>query len=101
MIKYKGTTIFPSSIFDVLDHTENIDNYIVEVSTNDFGTDDVTVYIGTTNGTEQMIKDLKDKFRAKLRVAPEIKLTHVEIIHKIQSPEINRKPIKFIDKRKK
>ena len=45
------------------------------------------------------VKELKDKFRAKLRVTPEIKLTYVEIIQKLQSPGINRKPVKFIDKR--
>jgi phenylacetate-CoA ligase len=100
MIKFKGTTIFPSSIFDILDHSDNIENYVVEVSTNDFGTDDVVVYVGCANGTESMAKDLKDKFRAKLRVTPEIKFTYVEIIEKIQSPGINRKPVKFIDKRK-
>ena len=100
MIKFKGTTIFPSSIFDILDHMDNIENYVVEVSTNDYGMDDVVVYVGCAKGTETIEKELKDKFRAKLRVTPEIKLTFVEIIQKIQAPGINRKPIKFIDKRK-
>ena len=99
MIKFKGTTIFPSSIFDILDHSDNIENYLVEVSTNDCGTDDVVVYVGCENAYESFAKELKDKFRAKLRVTPEIKLTCVEIIQKLQSPGINRKPVKFIDKR--
>jgi phenylacetate-CoA ligase len=99
MIKFKGTTIFPTSIFDILDHSDNIENYLVEVSTNENGTDDVVVYVGCTGDSENIVKELKDKFRAKLRVAPEIKLTYVDIIKKIQSPEISRKPIKFIDKR--
>ena len=100
MIKFKGTTIFPSSIFDILDHMDNIENYVVEVSTNEYGMDDVVVYIGCIKGTETIEKELKDKFRAKLRVTPEIKLTFVEIIQKIQTTGISRKPIKFIDKRK-
>ena len=99
MIKFKGTTIFPTSIFDILDHSDNIENYLVEVSTNDFGTDDVVVYVGCTDDFENIVKELKDKFRAKLRVTPEIKLTYVEMIKKIQSPEMSRKPVKFIDKR--
>ena len=101
MIKFKGTTILPSSIFDILDHSDNIDNYVVEVSTSDCGTDDVVVFVSSKDGSENVIKELKDKFRAKLRVTPEIKLTYAEIIHKIQAPEVNRKPLKFIDKRKK
>ena len=100
MIKFKGTTIFPSSIFDILDHMDNIENYIVEVSTNEYGMDEVVVYVGCIKGTETIEKELKDKFRAKLRVTPEIKLTFVEIIQKIQNKGISRKPIKFIDKRK-
>jgi len=100
MIKFKGTTIFPSSIFDILDHIDNIENYVVEVSTNEYGMDDVVVYVGCFKGTETIEKELKDKFRAKLRVTPEIKLTFVEIIQKIQTNGISRKPIKFIDKRK-
>ena len=100
MIKFKGTTIFPSSIFDILDHSDNIENYVVEVSTNDLGTDEVVVYVGCTKGAESVEKELKDKFRSKLRVTPEIKFTYVEIIQKIQSPELSRKPVKFIDKRK-
>jgi phenylacetate-CoA ligase len=100
MIKFKGTTIFPSSIFDILDHFDNIENYLVEVSTNDLGTDEVVVYVGCTKGTEFIEKELKDKFRSTLRVTPEIKFTYVEIIQNIQSSETSRKPIKFIDKRK-
>ncbi|MCE5344936.1 MAG: AMP-binding protein [Bacteroidales bacterium] len=101
MIKYKGTTIFPSSIFDVLDHFDNVENYVVEVNTNDYGTDEVIVHVGSANGSDVLVKELKDKFRAKLRVTPEIKLTLVENIQKIQAPEKNRKPVKFLDKRKK
>lgn len=100
MIKFKGTTIFPSSIFDILDHFDNIENYLVEVSTNDLGTDEVVVYVGCTKGTEFIEKELKDKFRSTLRVTPEIKFTYVEIIQNLQSSETSRKPIKFIDKRK-
>ena len=55
--------------------------------------------MGCTGDFENIVKELKDKFRAKLRVTPEIKLTYVEIIKKIQSSEMSRKPVKFIDKR--
>ena len=101
MIKFKGTSIYPSAIFDVLDHSDYVENYVVEVSTNDCGTDEVVVYAGCKNSSEHVVSDLKNKFRAKLRVAPEIKLTPVDVIQKQQFPEINRKPVKFIDKRKK
>lgn len=45
------------------------------------------------------MKDLQDRFRAKLRVAPDIQFKEIDEIKRIQFPEEKRKPIKFIDKR--
>lgn len=100
MIKYKGTTLYPTSVFDVLDNASNIENYVVEVSTNDCGTDNLLVKVGCNNPDMVNLKELKDSFRAKLRVAPDIVLSSVEEIRAIQKPELNRKPIKFVDNRK-
>lgn len=100
MIKFKGTTLYPASIFDVLDNVDYVENYIVEVSSNDIGTDEVTVIVGSVaNEKEELIKDLKDRFRARLRVAPDIVFDDIDKIRKIQYPESKRKPVKFIDKR--
>ncbi len=99
MIKYKGTTLFPPPIFDILDHISGIINYVVEVSTNAVGTDDILIRIGSHDHSEDFDKKIKDSFRAKLRVTPQIQFENIEDIQKIISPEITRKPIKFIDKR--
>ncbi len=100
MIKYKGTTLYPASVFDVLNHAEYVDNYLVEVSTNEFGTDDLVVKIGCKSPSEAIVKELKDSFRARLRVAPEVIFMPTEQIIAIQNPELNRKPVKFFDLRK-
>ena len=99
MIKFKGTTLYPPAIFDVLDNTSYIENYVVEVSSNDTGTDNIIVRIGLRNQLKDVVKDLKDRFRAKIRVAPDIEICAVETIHKINFPDISRKPVKFIDNR--
>lgn len=101
MIKYKGTTLYPYSVFDVLNNIDFIENYLVYVSTNELGTDDLLVKIGVENPSEEIEKEIKDKFRAKLRVAPEIVFDDIDAIRKIQSPEITRKPVKFFDLRTK
>lgn len=101
MIKYKGTTLYPYSVFDVLNNIDFIENYLVYVSTNELGTDDLLVKIGVENPSEELEKEIKDKFRAKLRVAPEIVFDDIDAIRKIQSPEITRKPVKFFDLRTK
>lgn len=97
MIKFKGTTLYPAAIFDVLDNVDYVENYLVELSSNEIGMDHLTVYIGVKTPDENMIKMLKDNFRAKLRVAPDVKFRPIEEIHAIQFPEMNRKPTKFID----
>ena len=100
MIKLKGTTLYPASIFDVLDNVEYVENYVVEVTSNEIGTDSVTVIVGCQNPDEEEVtKDLKDRFRARLRVAPDIRFDSIDHIRSIQMPEMKRKPVKFIDKR--
>lgn len=101
MIKFKGTTIYPPALYDILDNIEYISNYIVEVYTNPLGTDEIKIILSGGTPLEKREKDIKDHFRAKLRVAPHIEFLSPETLLKIQLPECSRKPIKFIDKRDK
>ena len=102
MIKYKGTTLYPPAIFDVLDNISYLENYLIEVVDNECGNDDVLVKVGLRGNPDyDVVKDLKDRFRARIRVAPEIEICPPEQIRAISMPDISRKPIKFIDKRRK
>jgi len=100
MIKYKGTTLYPPALYDILHDIDGVENYIVEVFTNKIGTDDILIHVGTNQPTKQFEKKIKDHFRTKLRVAPSIKFEEVNIISKMQFPELSRKPVTFIDKRR-
>jgi len=99
MIKYKGTTIYPPSLYDILDGIDYVDNYVVEVSINDIGTDHILIHVGSRESISHMEEDIRDHFRAKLRVAPTIIFHPFEEIHQMQFPENSRKSIKFIDSR--
>lgn len=102
MIKLKGTTIYPPAINDVLDNTPYVVNYVVIVQNSFAGTDEVVVKVGV--GSHQpfdVIKDLKDRFRSRIRVAPIVEILSPEDVAKINNPGSNRKPIKFIDNRRK
>ena len=99
MLKFKGTTLFPPAIYDVLNEIECIENYIIEVSTNDLGTDEILIKAGCGPKKPVSEKTIKDHFRAKLRVAPEIVFYDKKEILKLQFPNNNRKPVTFIDKR--
>lgn len=100
MIKLKGTTIYPPAINDVLDNTPYVINYVVEVRNSFAGTDEVVVKAGVASAQPfDVIKDLKDRFRSRIRVAPIVEILSPEDIGKINNPGNNRKPIKFIDNR--
>lgn len=100
MIKYKGTTLYPPAMNDVLTHFENIESHIIEISTNDLGTDEILIKIAVKNKSEAFLQELKDHFRAKLRVTPKIEFTTKEILNPLIFNPMSRKPITFFDKRK-
>lgn len=100
MIKLKGTTIYPPAINDVLDNTPYVINYVVVVQNSYAGTDEVVVKIGARgNQPFDIIKDLKDRFRSRIRVAPIVEVLSPEDVSRINNPSNTRKPIKFIDNR--
>lgn len=101
MIKYKGTTLFPPAFYEVLDCVDEVENYIVEAATNLIGMDDISVKIGCKTFTPGLEKIIKDHFRARLRVAPQIEFFHPEEIIKLQFGNGSRKAMKFIDRRSK
>ena len=99
MIKFKGTTLYPPALYDILENIEDIKNYIIELYTNAIGTDEILIRIGSENPSENFEKVIKDHFRAKLRVAPSVSFESVDYITKLQFPSMNRKPVKLIDRR--
>ncbi len=100
MIKFKGTTLYPPALFNILDHFEEIDNYIIEVSTNEIGTDKINMLLGSRSQSKDFEQKLKEHFRAKLRVVPDVEFHSPEEINHRQFPAGSRKPVKFVDKRK-
>lgn len=111
MIKLKGTTLYPPAINDVLDNTNYVQNYVVIVRNSDSGTDEVVVKVGInqeliqnhpvlSNRPERVVDELKNRFRAHLRVSPIVEICPVEEIQAINFPPKTRKPVKFIDQRK-
>ncbi len=101
MIKYKGTSIYPSAIFEVLNGIKEVENYVLEVSKNSIGMDDILIKIGTANTIdfEKLLDKLQHRFKSTIRATPKIEFKSIPEILKIQFPAMSRKPITFIDKR--
>ncbi len=99
MLKYKGTTLYPPALFDILHEMENVIEYVAEVSSNEMGTDEVLIYIVPDKYDEETNRKIRANLQARLRVSPHIKYITEEEIKKIQMPEAGRKIIRFIDRR--
>ena len=99
MIKYKGTTLYPPAMHDVLNHFDRVENHLIEISTNDLGTDEIVIKIASNKASDELLHEIKDYFRAKLRVTPKIEFSSSEDLHKIVFPAMSRKPIRFFDLR--
>lgn len=99
MIKYKGTTIYPPAMNNILNDFNDVENYIIEISTNDIGTDEICIKIASKSQSAKLLQNIKDHFRAKLRVTPRIEFHDKKTIQQLQFPAMSRKPVLVIDKR--
>lgn len=99
MIKYKGTTLYPPAMHDAVAHFNEIKLHTIEISANEIGTDEILIRIYSEDTTEEFMAKLKDYFRARLRVTPQIIFEDELTLQKIIFDPLSRKPITFIDKR--
>ena len=99
MIKYKGTTLYPPALFDMLNEMEEVLDFVAEVYSNEMGTDEVLINILPITLTEECDRKIRANLQARLRVSPHVKYITAEEIQKMQIPETGRKTVKFIDRR--
>lgn len=99
MIKYKGTTLYPPALYDLLSEMEEVKEFIVEVFSNEIGTDEILLHLSPAEESEETDRKIKSYLQAKLRVIPQVKYCSMQEILKMQFPEGSRKPVKFVDNR--
>ncbi|MGI9650349.1 phenylacetate--CoA ligase family protein [Chryseobacterium sp. RLHN22] len=99
MIKYKGTTLYPPAMCDILNDFNGISCYQIVIHSNEIGLDEIIIKLSTENNDENFISEVRDHFRAKLRVSPKIEIVDFDILSKIVFHPNSRKPITFIDSR--
>jgi phenylacetate-CoA ligase len=99
MIKFKGTTLYPPALFDLLNEMEEVKDFVAEVYPNEIGMDEVLLHLVPVNSSEECDHKIRAYLQARLRVSPHIKYVSAEEIIKMQFPEAGRKAVKFIDRR--
>jgi len=96
MIKFKGTTLFPPAIFDVLDMINEINLYQIEVTKDEFSNDKISILLPKEIENSQFIQKLTSLFKSKLRVTPFFRFIDKEILKQQIFKEEKRKPKKII-----
>jgi phenylacetate-CoA ligase len=99
MIKLKGTTLYPPALFDLLNSTNEIAEYYIEVFHDEQEQDNLYLYIHTLVEAGTCDELIKPLLRHKLRVIPHIKYVSLEKMQQLQFPEGSRKQIRFKDLR--
>lgn len=99
MIKFKGTTLYPPALFDLLNEMEEVVDYVVDVYSNDIGMDEVLIHILPVDDSKACDHRIRAYLQARLRVSPHVAYCTGEQIQKMQVQEASRKVIKFIDRR--
>lgn len=91
LIKFKGTSLYPQTIFNVL-HQQEIDLFHVLVSKNHLETDEVTIFLAEKTMNDAQKEQLKMMLKSATKVSPEIKFISIESLKKHIFTQNQRKP---------
>lgn len=98
-LKVKGVTLYPKTIENAIAGIKDVINYQIESYTDEDGTDNIILRIGSHNDGEKFLTELRDILRAKARVTPRIEIEPPESIEKRLFEGGSRKAITFKDRR--
>ena len=102
MLKVKGTTLYPPAINAVMDATPEVLEYYVTVDDDSELSDCVTVHAAVRSDCEQGAKEMLCRvLQSRLRVTPGVCIETEADIRRVVHVAASRKPIRFIDRRKK
>lgn len=98
MIKYKGTTIFPNSIYEIFDGTPQVTCYKVEISKDYLGNDVITVLLEKRIENSEVLAQIIEKCQSKLRVVPHFVFLETDYLRSQVFKKNVRKPEKIVFK---
>ncbi len=96
-MKLKGTSLYPQHIIEVLNSYGKIKSFVIEAREDELKNDIVKVLIPQSQSCQSA--DLKEYFKSRLHVTPEIESIQDDEIEKLKFPKGSRKPQIFKDLR--
>ena len=98
MIKFKGTTIYPTAIYEIFDSFDLITCYKIEVSKDELNQDAITVLLDKNIEYAPVFHEIKEACRAKLRVVPHFVFLENDYLRSQVFKNHMRKPEKIVFK---
>lgn len=95
LIKFKGTTIYPSMIIQLLNPIKAITDFIVIAEKDEYGHDLLSIWVNSL-GNDNL---WKSEVEAMIRVKPQWLNVTQEVIEEVRNKRPSRKLLKFIDLR--
>ena len=92
MIKYKGTTFFPAAIFEALRTIPEVTDYLVEVSKDEWGNDDIVIQLHHTGEEDSINLRLAGSLKAATKAVPKINFVSMGQIQALKTSG-GRKPV--------
>ncbi len=99
MLKFRGTTLYPNSFYDVLDSLPEVSGYYI-VASSDYNLSDVIQVFVSVQDDNCTAEIIRNKLQSHLRVRPEVILTSEENIRNQVFSGNSRKLVRFVDNRK-
>jgi len=99
MLKVKGTTLYPATVFEALNGISEVTEYLLRVTSHS-GADALHVDVSLTKDTPEMRQKLESALLARLRVRVGLNIVDETFLRKQVYLPQSRKPIRFLDLRK-
>jgi phenylacetate-CoA ligase len=90
LIKYKGTSVYPGAISNVLRSFTSIDDFIIEVQKNELNVDDITIHISLTDFTGGVQRTIEESLVAAIKVTPALNFTTPENLRILRNPDMRK-----------
>lgn len=98
MIKFKGTTIFPPSIYEIFDSRSEVSCYKIEVAKDYLGHDTITILLENRIEHHPVMNQIIEDCKAKLRVVPHFVFLETDYLRSQVFKNHMRKPEKIVFK---
>lgn len=100
MIKYRGTTLYPPAIQNLLMKNPLVEDFLVEVFRSRWDTDELRIHLHSPREEDLLRKTLIPLFQAHWRVVPPLVFHDRDSLRALQQADSRRKPMRFRDCRR-